>query len=361
MESDNDTSAALGRWAGGDFGATVSLYRGVGVDTDVPDQHRFVSGVVQLLRQRRLVLEAQDDSDDSDLAIFVLKPMPPDSITTTREPMLDHGHISVVGRLWFSSVAVTSAHYVNLPQDSDDARVSYVADRLDLGALPTLIFDPRTVPAKLRWYPEGLGQLDNVDLIPLSGDLSPSEVFDLIEHLYRQCFVTPDSLPNSVSLWHDASRYRPLENAEALVQSHLKTGLAARFPSCKIRHEQTQVTGRTDLEIEQFDSLDHSVVTRHAIIELKVLRSFRSSGSKVYDSQTKESIEEGVRQAAAYRIEKEARWSALCCFDMRRDDAGDEACFADVQDCADALEVMLRRWFLYASAAELRQAITSRV
>ena len=275
--------------------------------------------------------------------------------------MFDNGLTKVNGRLWFTAASVVSGYYVDLPQGTDSERFSYVADQLDLGTQPTLLFEPRTLSPELRWYPEGLGQPDTRDLLPLEGVVRPGDVLSAIDQVYEQCFIVPGGLPQGVSLWNDASRRRPLENAESLVQSYLKVGLVMKFPYCTIRHEQTQLTGRTDLEIGQQDPLDRSVSTLHAILELKVLRSFWSTGLTVSDNQTKKWISEGVRQAATYRMDKEARWSALCCFDMRRDDAGDEACFADVQDCADALEVMLRRWFLYASAAELRQARTGLV
>ena len=159
-----------------------------------------------------------------------------------------------------------------------------------------------------------------------------------------------------MNLWKNSGGHWPREDAEALVQSHLKAGLTLRFPYCRVRHEQTQTAGRTDLEIEQFNPLDRSSVTYQAILELKVLRSFRHKGAKVSDGETKEAIREGVRQAASYRKVKAARWSALCCFDMRGSDTGDEACFAHVQESADAEDVTLKRWFLYASPAEYRQA-----
>ena len=273
--------------------------------------------------------------------------------------MVDNGRTMVVGRLWFTAAAVVSAHYVELPNDTDDdGRFSYVANDLDLGSQPTLIFDPRTVSPLLRWYPEGLSQPDNVELKPLAGDVNPNDVFDAIDLLYQECFVTPISLPQGINLWCEAGRHWPRRDAEALVQSLLKAGLVLRFPHCTVRHEQTQQAGRTDLEIEQSDPLDNTVVRRQAIIELKVLRGFGSKGATVSEAYTREWIQKGVQQAAAYRANKNARWSALCCFDMRVDDAGDTACFTHVIEDATRLEVRLKRWFLYASSEDYRVAAT---
>ena len=361
VANDSDTSTVLGNWAGGDFGSTVSQYGAVGADTDLPEETRFVAGVVQLLQRRMAQLEAQGQTDDDDIAIFVLKPIPPDSIhNAPREPMFDNGRAMVVGRLWFTAASVVSARYVDLPQDrTDDVRFSYVANQLALGGLPTMIFDPRTAPPQLRWYPEGLGKPDTYELKPLSGNVSPEDVLEAITRLYQNCFVTPDGLPSGVNLWTDASKHRPRKDAEKMVQSLLKAGLVLRFPFCKILHEQPQVEGRTDLEIHQTDPLDRSSVTHHAILELKVLRSFWSTGSTVSHTEINEWIKHGVIQAVAYRASKGSRWSALCCFDMRRDDVGDDSCFDHVRDGAAKSEVELWRWYLYTNAEAYREATIS--
>lgn len=359
VESNSDTGTELGRWSDEDFESTVSLYGGVGADADVPDESRFVAGVVQLLRKRTAELQATCQGDENDIAIFILKSGPPETISSAkRVPMVDNGLTMVVGRLWFTAAPVVSAHYVELPQGTDDeGRFSYVTNELDLGSRPTLIFDPRTATPELRWYPNGLGQPDSVELKPLAGDVGPDDVFEAINELYQECLVTPDSLPHGVNLWKDADRHWPRSDAEALVQSLLKAGLVLRFPHCRVWHEQPQQAGRSDLEIVEPDPLDRSIVRHHAILELKVLRSFRSGGSTVSANETNDWIEEGVRQAVAYRRIKGARWSALCCFDMRTNNAGDKATFAQVRECATALNVLLTRWFLYASSADYRQAM----
>ena len=359
MESDNDISKGLGGWTDSDFLTTVSQNRGIGAHADVPDENRFVAGVVQLLRQRNAELERQDECDDVDIAIFVLKPSPPDSIINAkREPMIDNGLTRVVGRLWFTAAPVISAHYVDLPEGSDDGLFSYVTDEPDLRAQPTLVFDPRPSTPLLRWYPKGLREPDNMELKPLGGSVNPDEVFCAIDKVYKECFITPAGLPQGVRLWHNTRRYRPVTNAEALLQSLLKAALLMRFPFCTVRHEQAQRSGRTDLEIEESDPIDRGRVQRHAILELKVLRSHWCSGRVVSDRATREHIKEGVRQAAAYRNDKGSRWSALCCFDMRKADVGDEDCFSHVREDSESLQIKLRRWYLYASTEDYRRATT---
>ena len=124
----------------------------------------------------------------------------------------------------------------------------------------------------------------------------------------------------------------PQEDAESRLQTRLRDGLVTTFPFCVIRPEQPQVTGRTDLEIEQQNPANPTNITRHGIIELKVLRSYYQFRGVLYPRPKRRSwIAGGVTQVAAYRLEKPFRWSALCCFDMRESDEGDSACFAHVQ------------------------------
>ena len=359
MVSGNDSGATLGGWADEDFKTTVSQFGGIGAHADVPDEARFVASVARLLRRRTAAPEPDGESDSDPIAIFILKPNPPNSVLSPGwEPMLDEGLIRVGGRLWFTAAPVVSAHYVDLPQYTNNTELfSYVTDELKVGELPTIVFSLRTATSQFRWYPDGLSFPDNVDIKPLAGDVSPDEVFEAIARLHSDFFITPGSMPQGGRLWRNASEYRVKRDAEALVQSHLKAGLVMRFPYCTIRHEQPQQAGRTDIEIEQRNPHDGAAFTLHAIIELKVLRSFGSTGSKVTQAATERQIREGVRQAAAYRKYKSAEWSALCCFDMRRIDVGCDSCFASVRDWAKDLEVLLRRWFLYASTEAHRQAM----
>ena len=116
--------------------------------------------------------------------------------------------------------------------------------------------------------------------------------------------------------------------------------------------------GRLDLEIEQADPIDRSKVTRHAILELKVLRSFGETGTIIGDEYTRGWVDSGVKQAHAYRESKAAKWSALFCFDMRKDNSG-EKCFDHVRDLAQSLNVFLKCWFLYAKSKYYRNALAS--
>ena len=357
MATNNDP--LLGSWEGADFGATVSQHNGVGAHDDVPEQARFLAGVVRLLLRRKAELELSDESESCDIAIFVLKSGEAHKFVpnAVREPMIDNGLTKIVGLVWFTAAPVVSAHFVEFPEASnDDDRFSYVANDLELGSLPALVFDPRPRIPQLRWYPEGLSVPDAVEEKPIEGAVTPEEVFAAIDAMHSQCLVTPTSMPPGFNLWENTLRYWVRKDAEALVQSYLKAGLVMRFPFCTVRHEQPQTPGRSDLEIEQPTGGGVGTITRYAVLELKVLRSFGSTGIAQSAGENNEWIEKGVDQAAAYRRDKGSHWSALCCFDMRNEDDGHDASFSHVVVKADTLDVNLWRWYLYSSSERFRDA-----
>ena len=355
----SENLAGLGNWREGDFDATYSETRGIGVDSDLPEELRFMAGVAHVLRRRIAAGDSQDDADPLDIAIFVLNPPMVDVLAgAMRFPMFDNGKASVTGQVWLTTPAVISARCLDLPAGTDDDRFQFVCEELDLGSLPTIIWDSRSAVDSFRWYRNGLAEPEHVELKPLSGTISPQVVYAKIDHLARECFMTPTGMPAGTGLWKNAGRYWPQERAESLIQSHLRIGLMGSFPYCTVRHEQTQTAGRTDLEIEQCSSRDRSEVTYHCVLELKVLRSYRATGTVVSTQDTNTWFDEGVKQAALYRRHKGSRWSALCCFDMRAIDQSDSACFDHVSEEAATLSVELWRWKLYGSPKDYRRAAT---
>ena len=58
----------------------------------------------------------------------------------------------------------------------------------------------------------------------------------------------------------------------------------------------------------------------------------------------------------AYRLRLNALNAAVCCYDMRKDDEGDTACFAHIVTDAECGNVPLWRWYLFRSAGASRAA-----
>ena len=344
---------SLGPWAGADFVATGRLHTGIGADQELPASVRFRRNVAKLLKRRHSAEDARRDS----LAVFILSPRRPDLVTHPRIPMLDNGRTEVVGRIWFVNEAVRTGHYIEDISDDDALVFDTICTQIGLGDSPTVVFDPRLATPEIRFYPDGLSNGDTCIVHAISDtDVSPDTINRVVERIYESSFITPDAeVRGASSVWQDSRQCWPSRNAEAIIQAHLKTGLHAHFFDCDVRHEQPSKAGRLDLEIERPDPNDYFTVTRLAVIELKVLRSFRYNGRAVRDGAIPRWITKGVGQVVAYRNERRAQIGFLMCFDMRDADTGEE-CFSHVSSLARDWSLCLSRWFLYNSSEAYRAA-----
>jgi hypothetical protein len=353
------TSSSLGAWEGANLGATARQSIGAGADSGLPSTTRFVSNVAKLVRKRRAIDQA--NTDPLTPSIFLLKApaglLP--ALTATRIPMLDNGLTAVAGRIWFVSEAVVSGWFIDLLPSQDSEIFEYITDHLKLGDVPAIIVDPRTTPPSVRYYPMGLSHENDVSSLSITvTEVTLSQIFDIVDHIHSTNLVTPGAQASVGKLWKNAGKFRPSNKAEQIIQMYLKIGLAEALPTCTIRQEQSMVAGRLDLEVELQDPLDPSKITRFAILELKVLRSFGSSGNVHTEDEVLKHVQSGVEQALSYRDERQALSGALCCFDMRTDHTS-EKCFSHVRAFANEKAISLRLWFIFASSEKYRKFITS--
>jgi len=348
----------LGSWANSDLSQTVRMDAGVGADDGLPSEIRFVSNVAKLVRRR--LAQPNIGQDPILPAVFLFQPSPPESgFAPHRVPMLDNGQTSVNGRIWFVGAGPGSGWYCDYNVNGDDELFKLVSETFKLSATPAIIFDPRLPVPEARFFPKGLCDPDSYQLVSISTeDVGFERVVAVIQSVYLSSLVTPDAQLSDGKIWHEHTKGWPSSRAEGIIQIYLKAGLAGAFPTCTIRHEQSMPEGRLDLEIEQSDPLDRGKITRHAILELKVLRSLNETGSPVTAKAMLDWVESGVRQAAAYRDSKSAKWSALLCFDMRKMES-QQKCFDHVQQLAKDLSVFLRCWYLYATSKLYRDVVTS--
>ena len=351
---------ALGPWENADLRVTANADAGLGTDTNVTANVRFLSNVAKLVLRRWAMKDAKELRLP---AVFLLRPMPPataENYDPKRVPMLDNGTHGLNAKVWFVGAGPASGHYVPFEIEDDNRLFRFVTDRLSLADVPAIVYDPRVDGLHLRYYPCGLSDIDRVKHVdlPVSGAVVTfNKVSEVVERTYSEKMITPDAQPATAKLWKDAARWWPRRDAELRVQTYLEIALNTAFPTCVIRPEQPTPVGRLDLQIYEHEPIDRSKVTHHGVLELKVLRSFRETGAFVGESETRNWIKSGVKQAAAYRNSKESRWVALLCFDMRREDSGREDCFKNVKDLAKKLKVCLGRWFLYASSERLRSVL----
>lgn len=344
----------LGPWDASDLLATAQQFFGLGADTDLPDPIRLLTAVDRVTAIRR----ANATTDPPIPAVFLLFPTPPESVIdrTRSAPMVDNGLTQLSSRVWFVNAVVYRGRYLDFEYADDAALFQLVEETLQCGAAAAIVYEPRTTPATLRFYPAGLANPDACTVLELDrqGEVDVESVLGVIDDIHKNLLITPDAQDAAGDTWADAARGRPAVNAEARIQMHLRSGLTVAFLGCRVRKEQPGIPGRLDLQIERSDTRNAGQVTIFVVLELKVLRAFWNTGSVVRDAENTEAVEKGVYQAAAYRDDRNARAAALCCFDMRREDTGDH-CFDAVRDVARNRDVTLRSWHLFWSSDDYRR------
>ena len=338
-------------WTADELRETLRQGTGSGADYDLDHATRFVRGVATVVRSREAV--DRDKNDSRQLSVFLLQPSRDESLP--HEPMLDRGLTPIAGKVWFVNAPVVSGRARALENEDAESVFKVVTQDLAMGEVPAVVVDPRLPSVDVRYYPKGLADPDSCVHVRLRGsDVDLRQVCEIIDRVF-QCLVTPDAQPQANRLWKDADKGRPYRDAEHRVQAALYYSFRAEFASCRVYGEFKGTMGRADLHIAEHDPVNPALVTYLVVLELKVLRSRGESGSSYSEDENLDWVDKGVKQAGMYRQEHGHRVAVLCCFDMRDEDTGDD-CFRLVHEQATALQVWLRRWYVYSSSERYREA-----
>ncbi len=311
-------SAKLGLWESAELAVTVRQYRGSQYYQSLPAETHFLHSVARILA----IQNARDKKTlHSAPSLYILGPVPENAeVVSKREPTFSHGRVDVSGKIWFGAEAMNSCKGIPIPVGADpDALFTYVSGKLASGNRPAIYFDGAASKVTLRFYPKGVNDSDNCNDVIFCGiHINAATLRDILDRVHEKCLITPTaSIAASHTLWSNGLKCHPAENAEQGVQSIIQNGLACALGNVRVKHEGTGITGRYDLALVEQDPLDPSKFTNHAVLELKVVKAFTSSGRKVSEGTNLTAVIKGVRQAFAYRKERGAHIAALCCYDMR--------------------------------------------
>lgn len=333
-----------------DLIATLRAFPFAGLDSDLSDSERFARGVAQALRAW---IKSNPDEIGSH-AVFLLRPEVPESLKAKEIAAfygLDDGETDVTRGLWFVGAPVVRGFRL-VVADSFDGMFPQVVDA-GLGDDIAVAFRNTQTGPILRYYPNGLADPETRVVMSLGEKpVELDKILEVVSVVHRSTLLTPSGHHGGAKLWSNPDGHFPVRHVEAEIQAYLRAGLSTGLPLCRINAEQNLVAGRLDLEIEELDPTSKTFA-RHAILELKVLRSFGSTGRKTSKPATERWVDEGVDQAHTYRIERNARSAALCCFDMRTN-VGDKACLKKIETKAAALDVRVEAWPLYPKAKPFR-------
>ena len=342
-----------GAWSQDEDKLKAVVLTGKGSDTDLPEALRFLIAV------RRMVLDRERESDvefDRPAAMVLVAAeffeSPPAGLV--RRPFLNSGHYRLTGQVHYLGAAATG-HSRDYAGDDGALVDALIADRAD--SLPTVIYLPKAGGrSKLSWYPTGTGNSTNVHVLPVAIEEPTVERITLaIEGVYQGELKTPDGVPPEATLWEKATQGWASDKAEARVQRAVKIGLNARFPQCRIRTEQADKDGRTDIEVVGDFGVAPNATVNFAVLEMKVLREKGSGGASYTLKGLQSHMQDGVNQAYSYATDRNFRDRMLCCFDMRATNTGPDVVFSTIKDGADALGVRLGYWFLYRSSEHYRE------
>lgn len=330
-------------------------------DAGLNDPIQFVRAVTKLTRQ--VFQNGELVSLSAGLIPVVLCPQGSTevfpSIPLNRAPMLDGGYYPLEDRVWFVNHLASDGFFVEGSEIPSDGDLLDVLEASVVKDLPAALIEARGGLLRVRFYPDGFGSSHTSETIDLlEASLSYDKLKVVLDDIYERDLKSPSAQIPETSVWAAASAYRPHEDAEARVQTVLKSALKQRFLGFDVYHEQSQVTGRIDLVIDSKHTDDPSVVTRLALLELKVLRD-RSSGSTTYGKAVQvKVVKEGYDQTEHYKAERRCRLGALCIYDARKDRIELPELDILIRDApGSGLRVWL--WRLYADHREMRREPTN--
>ena len=310
------SGAKLDPWSDADLAPTVSRYVGNRYYCGHSEEKQFVHSVAKILAMRNARDKAALYAAHS---LYILASPPCVGVPMKREPTFSLGTVNVSGKIWFGATAMNSCNGVEIPSDFDaNALFTYVSDTLKSGGRPAIYFDGTDGRMTFRFYPKGLdNDADCEDIQFIGREVNEMFIKDCLDGIHRRHFVTPTASIASSTFWADQAKCHPIKEAERAVQGALEIALLPPLGSLWVKREETDASGRYDLSIIEQDPIDPSKKVYHAILELKIVRGYTHTGNRVAGNINKKSVLKGLKQAAAYRAEHRARFSALCCYDMR--------------------------------------------
>lgn len=293
------------------------------------------------------------------LAFFIISDRPrvlADRIGAVLEPIVDNGSKELCGWVVVTPVTCTSGYCVQLAGVTTAELFQEVVAK-GAGNEAALVFDPNATDKELRYYPKGVGSPEVVQRFPFRTMTFTLPMLDrVLKRLHEEHLVTPDAA-KGLGIWEDAEKYRPITDAEARLQGLMRLTLSIAFDMrlFSVWWEVPGTQGRCDLFVTSRSANKAGQLTAHAVLELKVLRSFSAGGSHVAKTVNAEAVKKGVGQARGYRKNKDALNAMLCCYDMRTPAQADgDKCFEPITSIATKHAIQLRSYRLYGSPDDLR-------
>ena len=316
---------------------------------------RFAQAVRTLVEKR--AQEGWPEEGTADVAVFVLVDYPrkvgqTHSGTPFADPVAQG--TPLLGRLFFSSPDATRGQFIPLPREAA-AIFDWLEDH-ELGNCPIVaVYRNAKEMVTRRFGTEDAARSDVIrDQEPAA---TVQELMDALSYFHRSRVVTPTRCPDGVWKPDCADRYIPGPQPEKSIQVDLQVVLSSWFRGV-VRAETEDRTNIGRIDVRLLTTGADGGLIYWIILELKVIKSFTNSASKVGDATNVEAIVKGVRQAGAYRANRDAPEGMLEIYDLRQDKSEDLTARQDVSIAVATYSPPLRVnvWPVYGSADDARAA-----
>lgn len=276
-----------------------------------------------------------------------------------RFPYLRNGQDAISRKIFVSNTVLGLAYAIS--QDDDTSDEVAAVQKAGLGKLPALIIDWRGDAPRATLFSSGVDDPSDVqDVYLFETDITPEDLKTGLDEFYAKRLRTPSLVVqgHSVRIWGAPAKGLPADGPEGRIQGVLMNFLFARYSRFEVRAEVITEDGRLDIKIfaKLQDAQGDKIVKNVWVLELKALTDKTSTGGTVASSVVDEALQKGLTQAISYKESDHINQAALCCFDMRATDLGDQVVFNTIAQEANDNEVHLWRWYLYRSSEASRAA-----
>lgn len=283
-----------------------------------------------------------------------------DKCDYVEEPLLSHGLVSLHDKVFLSSPNLMSAFHLLLSWSSPGSLFAEIRIK-GLGSVPAIVVSFTEGGHKANFYRSGLNNAADGEPITLfETGITRQELKETLDRFYELSLRTPTQVNNANAnrIWESAGTGVPRDHPEEIIQGRLADMLRGAFPRHDTRGEQVLAEGRADLVISRRTRTENGelATVNDWTLELKALTDMTSSGNRV-NSSIRPAVRKGLIQAISYKKLNNSQNAAVCCYDMRRADNGDDACFTpDFRGVAANRNIALWRWYLFRSAEQAREA-----
>lgn len=360
MAEGTPKEGSKGAWSNDDFSKTVQNALAL-IPTEAALRYETVRAsrkLAEAIKRRSLSADFKND-DEGPVVVLISENsrMIGKKLGANRAPEISDGSRRLMGRLLIAPSNLGSSYFLELPSQDIGNVFDWIEDELDLGSLPTIVFNPKSVVPEIRVYENGVTDTDSFCLYPLYFEgLDENQVRRLLDKFWETVVVAPGKPRRCQKLWVDAANFKAISGPEKKIQDELGKYLSYVLPLMNIKEEEYVKYGRYDIRITGNAGVDDFTIIHHAVLELKALTGGNKNPPYKDTDTLKKTISDGFTQAAKYREPPEqCIVAALACFDMRFDAAkrGD-SCLDHVQTNAKKEKVMLWRRPLFPSAKHYR-------